>query len=50
MLSPVQEKFKEISSDKKYLNELMILGAEKAQRSTFKTLKKVHKKVGFVVL
>ncbi len=50
MLKPMQERFKEIIKDKKYINDLMILGAEKAQRATFKTLKKVHKRVGFVVL
>lgn len=49
VLNPIQEKFKEISSDKKYLTDLMRFGAEKAQRSTYKTLKKVQKKVGFVV-
>lgn len=49
VLKPIQERFKEISTDKKYLNELMQFGAEKAQRSTYKTLKKVQKKVGFVV-
>lgn len=50
MLSPVQTRYKEIRADKTYLSDIMKKGAEKAYRSTAKTLYKTHKKVGFVVL
>lgn len=50
MLAPLQAEFKRISSDKAYLEGCMKQGAEKAYRATRKTLQKVHKKVGFVVL
>ncbi len=50
MLAPMQAEFKRISSDKAYLEACMKQGAEKAYKATRKTLQKVHKKVGFVVL
>ena len=50
MLAPMQEEFKRISADKAYLEDCMKKGAEKAYRTTRKTLQKVQKKLGFVVL
>ncbi len=50
MLAPMQTEFKRISADKAYLETCMKQGAEKAYKATRKTLQKVHKKVGFVVL
>ena len=50
MLAPMQAEFKRISGDKAYLETCMKQGAEKAYKATRKTLQKVHKKVGFVVL
>ena len=50
MLAPMQAEFKRIFSDKGYLEDCMKKGAEKAFRTSRKTLQKVHKKVGFVTL
>jgi len=47
-ISPIRQKFEEIRSDKKYLEEIMQSGQEKASRVAFKTLNKVYKKVGFL--
>ncbi|MCM1333816.1 MAG: tryptophan--tRNA ligase [Bacteroides sp.] len=50
LLAPMQAEFRRISADKKYLEECMRLGAEKAYRASLKTLRKVYKKVGFYEL
>lgn len=50
MLSPMQNEFKRIFADKGYIEECMKKGAEKAFRASRKTLQKVQKKVGFVVI
>ncbi|MGN0686551.1 MAG: tryptophan--tRNA ligase [Oscillospiraceae bacterium] len=50
MLAPMQSEFKRISGDKAYLETCMKQGAEKAYKSTRKTLQKAQKKVGFMVL
>jgi tryptophanyl-tRNA synthetase len=49
-IKPVREKFFELKSDKKYLQEIMANSAEKASKTAFKTLRKVYKKVGFIPL
>ena len=49
-LAPVQTEFAKIIADKKYIDECMRKGAEKAFKTTRKTLQKVYKKVGFIVL
>ncbi|MBQ8932271.1 MAG: tryptophan--tRNA ligase, partial [Ruminiclostridium sp.] len=49
-LAPVQAEFAKIIADKKYIDECMRKGAEKAFKTTRKTLQKVYKKVGFIVL
>lgn len=48
-LEPIQQKFKEYSSDKAYIERVMKEGAEKASYIANKTLTKVKKKVGYPV-
>lgn len=50
MLAPMQAEFKRVSADKGYIEDCMKKGAEKAYRASRKTLQKVQKKVGFVVI
>ncbi len=47
-LRPMQEKYKAISADAAYLEEVSRLGAEKANEIAEKTLHAVYDKVGFV--
>lgn len=47
-IRPIQEKFKEISSDKDYLEKVMKNGAERANYIANKTIRKVQKKIGFL--
>lgn len=49
-VAPIRDKFEEIRKDKKHLNEIMKIGAEKARLTARKTLRKVYKKVGFLEL
>ena len=49
-LAPMQAEYRRISSDKAYVEDCMKKGAEKAFKTTRKTLQKVYKRVGFVVL
>ncbi|MBD5081358.1 MAG: tryptophan--tRNA ligase [Ruminococcaceae bacterium] len=49
-LAPMQERYKQIIADKSYLEKCMKEGAEKAYKASRKTLQKVSKKVGFIVL
>ncbi len=49
MLRPIREKSDDLLKNKDYLNKLMADGAEKASRIANKTLRKVYKKVGFVM-
>lgn len=49
-LAPMQEEYKRLSADKGYIEDCMKKGAEKAFKVSRKTLQKVQKKVGFVVL
>lgn len=46
-LEPIQQKVKELEKNKDYLDSVIKMGAEKAQRIANKTLTKVHRKVGF---
>lgn len=48
-LAPIQERFEEIMNNKEYLENVYKQGAEKAQYVSNKTLRKVYKKIGFVV-
>lgn len=48
VLKPVQERFHELMSDKNYLEKIYRDGAEKAEKTARKTLRKMYKKVGFV--
>lgn len=50
MLAPMQAEFGRIISDKKYIEQCMKEGAEKAYKASRRTLQKVYKKVGFVEL
>lgn len=47
-LSPLQEKVKELLSDKKKLEEIYSKGAQKANYVANKTLRKMQKKIGFI--
>lgn len=49
-LAPMQNEFKRIFADKEYIENCMKQGAEKAFKVSLKTLRKVQKKVGFIVL
>lgn len=49
-LAPVQAKYKELLSDKAYLEALMKKGADEASYYARKTLSKVKRKLGFVAL
>jgi tryptophanyl-tRNA synthetase len=48
-LEPIQTKYKEIIHDKKYLDGIIKTNSEKASYLAEKTLRKVKKKVGFIV-
>lgn len=48
-LEPIQERFNEIIKDKKYLDAVIKANSEKASYIAEKTLRKVKKKVGFIV-
>lgn len=47
-LSPIQEKVKELTSNKEYLESIYKNGAEKANYIANKTLRKMQKKIGFI--
>lgn len=49
-LAPVQSEFKRLSSDKAYLEEVMKKGAGEAGAAARKTLFKVKKKMGFILV
>lgn len=49
-LAPMQNEFKRVFADKEYIETCMKQGAEKAFKVSRKTLQKVQKKVGFIVL
>ena len=48
-LAPIQSEFAKLISDKAYLEEIMKQGAENASRIAYKTLRKVYKKIGFII-
>jgi tryptophanyl-tRNA synthetase len=48
-LRPVREEARRIIADKAYLEEIYKKGAESAARAAGKTLRKVYKKIGFIV-
>ncbi|MDU1278910.1 MAG: tryptophan--tRNA ligase [Clostridium sp.] len=47
-LEPIQNKIKDILKDKKALEDIYKLGAEKANYVSMKTLRKMQKKIGFI--
>lgn len=46
-IKPIQERFKQLSADKDYIDAVVKSGAEKASYIANKTLRKVYKKIGF---
>ncbi len=48
-IKPIRAEYDRIISDKKYLTDICEKGAESAKRISQRTLKKVYKKVGFVI-
>lgn len=48
-IRPIRKKYDELSEDKAYLVDIYTRGAERAARIADRTLKKVYKKVGFIV-
>jgi len=48
-LRPIREEAQRLLADKSHLEQVYKQGAEKASRTANKTLKKVHKKIGFIV-
>ncbi len=46
-LDPVRNRYEELIKDKAYLDEVLKAGAAVAQRTAYKTLAKVYRKVGF---
>lgn len=49
-LAPIRKRFDELMQDKKYLETVMKNGAESASRIAYKTIAKVHRKLGYVTL
>ena len=47
-LAPIQEKVNSLLKDKKALEEIYKLGAEKANYTAIKTLRKMQKKIGLI--
>ncbi len=48
VLEPFQARYREIRSEKKYLEEILQRGAAEAQSLARRTLRKVYRKIGFV--
>ena len=47
-MSPIRDRFLEITADKNYLDDIYKRGAEEAGRAARRTLSKVYRKVGFI--
>lgn len=47
-LKPIQEKYQQLSTNKEYIDNIMKTNADKASYMAAKTLRKVHKKIGFL--
>ena len=48
-IRPIRTRYDELSGDKAYLIEICKQGAQQAGRMAARTMKKVYKKVGFVI-
>ncbi len=46
-LKPIQERFRELTNDKSYIDNIIIKNGEKANYLALKTIRKVYKKIGF---
>ncbi len=47
-MRPIRERFNEIRNDKAYLESVYRVGADKARSIAYKTMSKVHRKMGFI--
>lgn len=47
-MRPIRERFNEIRNDKEYLESVYRDGADKARSIAYKTMSKVHRKMGFI--
>lgn len=47
-MRPIRERFNEIRNDKTYLESVYRVGADKARSIAYKTMSKVHRKMGFI--
>ena len=47
-MRPIRERFNEIRNDKAYLESVYRDGADKARSIAYKTMSKVHRKMGFI--
>lgn len=47
-MRPLRERFNEIRNDKTYLESVYRVGADKARSIAYKTMSKVHRKMGFI--
>lgn len=47
-MRPIRERFNEIRNDKTYLENVYRVGADKARSIAYKTMSKVHRKMGFI--
>ena len=47
-LSPIQNKFKELSADPEYINDILRKGAQKAKKIASQTMTDVRSKIGFL--
>lgn len=49
MIRPIRERYDQLSGDKQYLVDIYTKGGETARKIAERTLKKVYKKIGFVI-
>ncbi|MBR4442154.1 MAG: tryptophan--tRNA ligase, partial [Clostridia bacterium] len=49
-LEPIQQRYRQISTDKAYLNEVMTTNAERARGLAQRTLLKVRRRIGLAAL
>ncbi len=50
LVSPVQERYRELRADESELRRLLALGAEKARAASAATLESMYERMGFVRL
>ncbi len=47
LLTPIQERFKELRADERALQHLLAVGADKARRASEPTLEQMYERMGF---